>query len=172
LHTNTGCLAKKGTNIAAIVDDIDSQPRINPPCIGADEFLPPAAMAGIYTIDFATATNYPGGSNFQSFNEAVQALKCSGISASVTFNVATGTYTEQVAIPLISGVTAIDTITFQAGNISEDYYNFIVTLQAETGFQTPLFSGPPANVKSNISNGATGFFAVYSVAYSTRVFQP
>jgi hypothetical protein len=65
-----------------------------------------------------------------------------------------------------------DTITFQAGNISEEYYNFIVTLQAETGFQTPLFSGPPANVKSNISNGAVGFFTAYGVTYSRKVFQP
>jgi hypothetical protein len=64
-----------------------------------------------------------------------------------------------------------DTITFQGCNITEDYYNFIVTLQAETGFQTPLFSGPPANVKGNIDNGAVGFFAAYGVAYSSKVFQ-
>jgi len=65
-----------------------------------------------------------------------------------------------------------DTITFQGCNISEDYYNFIMTLQAETNFQAPLFSGPPANVKGNISNGAVGFFAAYGVAYSSKVFQP
>jgi len=65
-----------------------------------------------------------------------------------------------------------DTITFQGCNITKEYYNFIVTLQSETGFQTPLFSGPPANVKSNISNGAVGFFAAYGVSYASRVFQP
>jgi len=65
-----------------------------------------------------------------------------------------------------------DTITFQGCSITEDYYNFIITLQSETGFQTPLFSGPPANVKSNINNGAAGFFAAYGVAYSSKVFQP
>ena len=65
-----------------------------------------------------------------------------------------------------------DIITFQAGNITEDYYNFIISLQSETNFQAPLFSGPPANVKGNISNGAAGFFAAYSVAYSSKVFQP
>jgi hypothetical protein len=69
---------------------------------------------------------------------------------------------------LISG----DLVTFQGCNITEEYYTFITTLQAETGFQTPLFSGPPANVKSNISNGAVGFFAAYGVAYSSKVFQP
>lgn len=63
-----------------------------------------------------------------------------------------------------------DTITFQGCNITEEYYNFIMTLQAETNFQAPLFSGPPANVKGNISNGAVGFFAAYGVAYSSKVY--
>jgi hypothetical protein len=65
-----------------------------------------------------------------------------------------------------------DTVTFQGCNISEAYYNFVVEVQTETGFQTPLFSGPPANVKGNISDGAIGFFAVYSVAYSSTIFRP
>jgi hypothetical protein len=69
-------------------------------------------------------------------------------------------------------IHAGDTITFQGCDITEDYYNFIVTLQSETGYQNPLFSGPPANVKGNISNGAAGFFAAYGVAYSSKVFQP
>jgi hypothetical protein len=65
-----------------------------------------------------------------------------------------------------------DTITFQGCNITEEYYNFVISLQSETNYQTPLFSGPPANVKGNISNGAAGFFAAYAVAYSSKVFQP
>ena len=65
-----------------------------------------------------------------------------------------------------------DTITFQGCGIQEDYFTFIWTLQQEAGFSTPLFSGPPANVKSNLNNGATGFFAVYSVSYATTVLQP
>jgi hypothetical protein len=65
-----------------------------------------------------------------------------------------------------------DTITFQGCNITEEYYNFIITLQSATGYQNPLFSGPPANVKGNISNGAAGFFAAYGVAYSSKVYNP
>jgi hypothetical protein len=65
-----------------------------------------------------------------------------------------------------------DTVVFQGCNITEEFYDFIVALQTETGFQTPLFSGPPANVNGNISNGAVGFFAAYGVAYSAKVFQP
>jgi hypothetical protein len=62
-----------------------------------------------------------------------------------------------------------DTITFRAASITEEYANFIWTLQEEVGFSTPLFSGPPANVKSNINNGAVGFFAAYSNEYSFTV---
>ena len=62
-----------------------------------------------------------------------------------------------------------DTIVFQAAKITEEYANYIWTLQTEISFNTPLFSGPPANVKSNVSNGAVGFFAVYSVTYSSAI---
>lgn len=65
-----------------------------------------------------------------------------------------------------------DTITFQGCNITQDYYNFVVTLQSEAGFQTPLFSGPPANVVGNVNNGAVGFFASYAVAYARKVYEP
>jgi hypothetical protein len=60
-----------------------------------------------------------------------------------------------------------DTIRFRAASINEEYANFVWTLQEEVNFSAPLFSGPPANVKSNINNGAVGFFATYAVAYSS-----
>jgi hypothetical protein len=65
-----------------------------------------------------------------------------------------------------------DVVTFQGCSITEDYFKFVQTLQTETGYQNPLFSGPPANVKSNVSDGAVGFFAAYSVAYASKVFTP
>lgn len=89
-----------------------------------------------------------------------------------------GNYTNGIGIGYLDQsddnetLRAGDLVTFQGCSISEDYYNFIVTLQSETGFQTPLFSGPPANVKGNISNGAAGFFAAYSVSYASKVFEP
>jgi hypothetical protein len=65
-----------------------------------------------------------------------------------------------------------DTITFQGCGITEDYYHFVLAVQTETGDQNPLFSGPPANVIGNVSDGAIGFFAAYSVSYATEVFHP
>jgi len=63
-----------------------------------------------------------------------------------------------------------DTITFRAGFITEEYAEFIWALQEEVNYSMPLFSGPPANVIGNISNGGIGYFAVFSVAYSTTVY--
>ncbi|MEI6694849.1 MAG: GEVED domain-containing protein [Bacteroidota bacterium] len=50
LHTFNGLLTGIGTNLADVTTDIDGAPRMNPPCIGADEFLPPAQDAALITI--------------------------------------------------------------------------------------------------------------------------
>jgi len=62
-----------------------------------------------------------------------------------------------------------DTVTFEANSITEDYYNFLIEAQSESFGQTPLFSGPPANISSNISNGALGFFTAYSITRSSKI---
>lgn len=63
-----------------------------------------------------------------------------------------------------------DTITFEINGITEEYYRFVIEAQSETFYQTPMFSGPPANISSNISNGAIGFFTAYSVDRCSVVF--
>lgn len=63
-----------------------------------------------------------------------------------------------------------DTITLKMSGITKDYYNFIIQLQDQTfEYRNPLFSGPPANVITNIPE-ATGFFAAYSTTYSSVVY--
>ncbi len=65
-----------------------------------------------------------------------------------------------------------DTITAVLSGISKDYYTFLRGAKEETSGRNPLFSGPPANVQGNISNGALGVFATYtSSAYSVIIRQ-
>ncbi|MBX7204069.1 MAG: right-handed parallel beta-helix repeat-containing protein [Bacteroidia bacterium] len=81
-------------------------------------------MTGTYTIN-------PGGSgatNYTSFAAAVAALQCGGVSGPVTFNVAAGTYSEQVVIPAITGASATNTITFDGGSAA----NAIIDFSAST----------------------------------------
>jgi|GEM_PF-822921 len=52
LHTYNFDLYRAGTPIAGITYDIDLEPRnATAPCIGADEYLPPAVDAGVISID-------------------------------------------------------------------------------------------------------------------------
>jgi hypothetical protein len=62
-----------------------------------------------------------------------------------------------------------DTITVEMNSIGSAYENFILDAQAEIRGSNPLFSGPPANVRGNINNGAIGFFAAYSVSRASAI---
>jgi hypothetical protein len=55
-----------------------------------------------------------------------------------------------------------DTILLEMNNTGEEYANFLWESQSELMGSYPLFSGPPANVKGNVSNGAIGFFSAYA----------
>lgn len=60
---------------------------------------------GTYTI---AATN----GDFHSFGEAIDTLNVAGVEGAVTFNVAAGTYTEQVVLNNIPGSSSANTISF------------------------------------------------------------
>lgn len=62
-----------------------------------------------------------------------------------------------------------DTVTFEINGITEEFYNFVIGMQMEIMFSAPLFSGPPANVSTNLTNDALGFFAVYSAERASAI---
>jgi len=66
-------------------------------------------LNGSYTID----ANGSGGSNYTNFEDAISDLITCGVNGAVTFNVAAGSYTEQLSIPFISGVSSTNTIVFK-----------------------------------------------------------
>ncbi len=63
-----------------------------------------------------------------------------------------------------------DEITLEVMGITEEYYDFINQLQTEAAGKIPMFSGPSANVKGNISNGALGFFAVVAMSHQSCIY--
>lgn len=75
--------------------------------------------AGVFTINSAQPT---GGTNFKSFNDAYNAIKC-GINGPVVFNVAasSGPYNEQLIINAISGTSVTNTVTFNGNGNSIVY---------------------------------------------------
>ena len=70
--------------------------------------------------------------------------------------------TEQITYPG-------DSISLELNCIDEAYYNFVDGAQWEIYGYDPLFSGPPSNVASNLSNGAFGIFAAYSIMRSSVI---
>ncbi len=71
-----------------------------------------------------------------------------------------------------------DVVTFEINSVSEEYFTYLYKLQTEVFPKVPLFSGPPANVSTNVknigSNGppAVGFFSAYSLERSSVVYDP
>ena len=63
-----------------------------------------------------------------------------------------------------------DTVTLRMSCIDKSFYKYVIALQEETRTSIPLFSGPPANLPGNISNGALGYFATISNSYGSTVF--
>lgn len=66
-----------------------------------------------------------------------------------------------------------DIVTAEVNGIGKEYAEFLWDAQSELRGSNPLFSGPRANVKGNINNGAVGFFAAYSVnrAYAVTKYK-
>lgn len=67
------------------------------------------ALSGVYTIGGATP-------DFNTFTDAVAAMKRGGIKDSVRFDVRSGVYSEQISIPYIYGAQNPNSIIFQSEN--------------------------------------------------------
>jgi len=86
-----------------------------------------------------------------------------------------GSYTNGASVGFLSqgnpaeGLRPGDIVTLEVNSIGSEYINFIWEVQSEVRGSNPLFTGPPANVKGNISNGAIGFFAAYSITRKSTV---
>ncbi len=80
----------------------------------------PAFPGGTYTINSLLPT---GGTNFNSFQAAINAITLCGISGPIVFNVTAGSgpYNEQVTIPQINGASSTNTITINGNGASLIY---------------------------------------------------
>lgn len=88
------------------------------------------------------------------------------IQNDILFN---GNYTNGISVQYLDdrkpGEKGIpgDTVTFEMYGISAGYYKFLLEAQTELFGSNPLFSGPPANLSTNLTNGAVGYFATVNV---------
>jgi len=86
-----------------------------------------------------------------------------------------GNYTNGIGVGYLNQarddqkLVAGDKVTLQISRITKEYTDFVMQVQTEISYQSPLFSGPPANVQGNVNNGAFGFFAAAACTYSSAV---
>lgn len=87
-----------------------------------------------------------------------------------------GNYTNGVAVQQLylydstEVVKADDVVTLELIQISQSYYNFIQSAYFESFGSIPLFSGPPANIIGNISNGGIGYFSAVAISRSSAIY--
>lgn len=70
--------------------------------------------------------------NYTTIASAVTALTTNGVCGPVVFNIRAGTYNEQITIPVVSGTSAINNITFQSELL--DSNSVIITKSTTTQF--------------------------------------
>ena len=64
-----------------------------------------------------------------------------------------------------------ESFIFEQYRITAEAFDFFTAIQFETQFNGGLFDSPPANIPSNVDNGAVGFFVTAGVAKSEITFQ-
>lgn len=69
-----------------------------------------------------------------------------------------GNYLNDFQMGYIDEGKAGDTLTVETNSITEDYFNYIISFFIETQWSSGGFGGPPANIETNIDNGAVGYF--------------
>ncbi len=147
-----------------------------------------AGMAGVYTINPSVS----GARNFTTFNSAKTAMM-SGVVGPCTFVVSGGTYSEQLALGSITGVSAVNNITFVGATndssaailtnsgaytlqlTAASYYTFRkMTIQSTGGYAVELLTGSVYDsfshcqiVGLNNSSTSTSYSLIYIPIAST-----
>ena len=62
-----------------------------------------------------------------------------------------------------------DKMYIEICNITKGYSDFIEDCQGQKDGSNPMFGGPPANISTNISNGARGYFTAYSTSSANSI---
>lgn len=140
---------------------------------------PVDSTRAVWRTDFETwvvelYTFEPAGPDFYMFNASINGLPVTDSLSRIGITddrIVDGGYLYGVYILFLREEEVVfgDTLTIATSTISEDYYNYLVEAQTELNPKNPLFSGPPANVKSNISNGAIGYFAVFGSYFTHSI---
>ncbi len=116
----------------------------------------------------------PAGPNFYMFNALRNGLLITDTIWKVSVaddKLIDGNYINGAIVMALdsSNLKTGDHFTLITSSITEEYYSFILELQTEISIKVPLFSGPPANVSTNLNEGAVGYFAAFPSAFTEAI---
>lgn len=116
----------------------------------------------------------PPGKDFYMFNGLLNDILITDTISQVTISddeLIDGNYLNGVTVMGFSeeDLKPGDKFTLILSTITVDYYNYIIEVQTELMPNVPIFSGPPANVSTNVDNGAVGYFTAYPSSYSSTI---
>lgn len=84
-----------------------------------------------------------------------------------------GVYVEDVEVDFLSiedgEATPGDTVFIEQYNIGADAYNIFIGIMNETDWNGGLFDAPPANVETNLTNGALGYWGAAGMSTAETV---
>ncbi len=82
-----------------------------------------------------------------------------------------GNYTNGITVQFLyeDELEVGDTFTLILSNITKEYFEYLYQARLEINPKNPLFSGPPANVSTNLSGGAVGYFAAFPSAFTSTI---
>jgi gliding motility-associated-like protein len=173
-YTNTGAaLAHPATNSMQAISTLYYRAAVT--CGAQVDYstpvlvtVSPSLAPATYTINNLQPT---AGTNYQTFNDALNAIRC-GIKGPVVFNVVdNGTvYREQLNIPKINGTSATNTVTFKGTGATMAFNSTNTNERAVVKFngaQYFIFDGLKVNPDATTTGYGTAFQFINNATHNT-----
>jgi hypothetical protein len=161
-----------GTRYELKIDNVDLGEGENASYTATETMKVPMIVDSIYAIPteffgiqgyrvFGFAQEPPTVGDFYMWRYYVNGKLVTDTLSKLTFGsdeLLNGNYVQNLELGFFDEGLPGDTLTVETNTITEEYYNFIISFIIETIFSGGGFSGPPANIKTNLDNGAVGYF--------------
>jgi hypothetical protein len=161
-----------GTRYELKIDNVDLGEGENASYTATETMKVPMIVDSIYAIPteffgiqgyrvFGFAQEPPTVGDFYMWRYYVNGKLVTDTLSKLTFGsdeLLNGNYVQNLELGFFDEGLPGDTLTVETNTITEGYYNFIISFIIETIFSGGGFSGPPANIKTNLDNGAVGYF--------------
>ena len=156
--------AKNYCDTVPVLDTVIAELYTGPGAFGPGNGPPGEAPTGLqYDIKFSTQELIGFGDSYAWKIYVNGVLRNDSISEQLSNNdeyLPDGTYFNEVSLTIMDDLNSGDTIVVAQHAISEETYDAYIAILYQTQYKGGIFDAPPANVPTNLSEGAVGLFSV------------